>query len=63
MRRRLVLSVLLAATALGLAGCYYGPAYPAYGDPYYEPGYYYGPPVYGSVVIGGGGYHHYHRRW
>jgi len=53
---------LVAAVALGLAGCV------AYPDPYYGYGsgypYYYGPPVTGSVYIGGGwhdGWHH--RDW
>jgi hypothetical protein len=56
---------LVAAVALGLAGCV------AYPDPYYG-GYgygypaYYGPPVTGSVFIGGGGGWHDswgRRRW
>ena len=50
---------LVAALALGLAGCV---AYPA---PYYGYGYgypYYGAPVAGSVYIGGGWHDGGHRR-
>ena len=53
---------LVAAVALGLAGCV------AYPDPYYGYGYgypaYYGPPVSGSIFIGGGGWHNgWHEGW
>ena len=53
---------LAAAVGLGLAGCYYAPPPPppayAYAPSYayapaYYPGYYYGPPVYGSIVVRG----------
>ncbi|GGF36166.1 hypothetical protein GCM10011611_48240 [Aliidongia dinghuensis] len=54
--------------ALALAGCYYEPAPYAYGPApaysYYSPGYYYGPPVYGSVYVGGGWGHGWgHDHW
>jgi len=54
--------LVVAAVALGLAGCV------AYPDPYYG-GYgygpaYYGPPVTGSIFIGGGWNDGWgHRRW
>jgi hypothetical protein len=53
--------VVVAAVALGLAGC-------VYPDPYYGYGYgypgYYGPPVTGSVFIGGGWHDGWgHRHW
>lgn len=54
--------LVVAAVALGLAGCV------AYPDPYYG-GYgygpaYYGPPVTGSVFIGGGWHDGWgHRHW
>jgi hypothetical protein len=72
MIRRLPLAATMLTAALGLGACYYGPAYPAYGDPYgydgydygYAPGYYYGPQVSGSFFFGDFGHgRHRHHGW
>ncbi len=51
-------ALALALAAAALAGCVYEPP-PAYGGYYSAPGYYYGPPVLGSLSLGfGGGWDH-----
>jgi hypothetical protein len=73
MSRRMRMAAVMLAAALGLGGCYYGPAYPSYGgygpgygyDGYdygYSPGYYYGPSVSGSFYFGDFGHRKGHRR-
>jgi hypothetical protein len=59
----------LLALAFGVAGCYVGPGYPAYGGYGYDysPGYYYAAPaVSGSFFFGDFGHHgdyHHHHGW
>ena len=61
-RSRVLLSAIVAALAIGLAGCYNTGVYPSAGyvEPFYAGGYYgapyYGGGYYGGGYYGGGGY-------
>ncbi len=60
MSKRILKSLVLMGALLALSACYIAPAPPpAYG---YAPGYYYAPPVTGSVNLGFG-YWGGHRGW
>jgi hypothetical protein len=57
MLMRILKPVVLVGALLALSGCYVAPPPPAPVYGYYAaPGYYYGPPVVGSVDVGVGGY-------